>query len=115
MWHDGVFWSETGKTTRKGRNLARDPRCRLTLPLREFDLVVDGEAHLVTDPVTVAELARPVGRGLAVRSGQERYCADRAVQCPLGWPAAGARLPDRRERRDRAADRRARRRHPLNF
>src|SRR3954465_11757361 len=50
MWHDGTFWFETGKTTRKGRNLARDPRCTLTLALREFDLVVDGEAHLVTDP-----------------------------------------------------------------
>jgi hypothetical protein len=57
-WHDGTFWFETGKTTRKGRNLARDPRCTLTLALREFDLVVDGAAHLVTDPATVAELAR---------------------------------------------------------
>jgi hypothetical protein len=58
MWHDGAFWFETGKTTRKGRNLARDPRCTLTLALREFDLVVDGQAHLVTDPATVAELAQ---------------------------------------------------------
>ena len=58
MWHDGAFWFETGKTTRKGRNLARDPRCTMALALREFDLVVDGEAHLVTDPATVAELAR---------------------------------------------------------
>ena len=33
-------------------------RCALTLALREFDLVVNGEAHLVTDPGTVAELAR---------------------------------------------------------
>ena len=57
-WVDGAFWFETGEGTRKGRNLARDPRCTLTLALREFDLVVDGEAHLVTDPVTVAELAR---------------------------------------------------------
>jgi hypothetical protein len=58
MWHDRAFWFETGRTTRKGRNLARDPRCTLTLALRELDLVVDGEAHVVTDPVTVAELAR---------------------------------------------------------
>ena len=58
IWHDGAFWFETGQRTRKGGNLARDPRCTLTLALREFDLVVDGEAHLVTDPATVAELAR---------------------------------------------------------
>jgi len=58
IWVDGDFYFETGASTRKGRNLARDPRCTLTLALRDFDLVVDGEAHLVTDPATVAELAR---------------------------------------------------------
>jgi hypothetical protein len=58
VWHHGAFWFETGKTTRKGRNLARDSRCTLTLALREFDLVVEGEAHLVADPAIVTELAR---------------------------------------------------------
>ena len=27
IWVDGAFWFETGESTRKGRNLARDPRC----------------------------------------------------------------------------------------
>jgi Pyridoxamine 5'-phosphate oxidase len=31
LWVDGTFWFETGKQTRKGRNLARDPRCSLSL------------------------------------------------------------------------------------
>ncbi|HZP28633.1 MAG TPA: pyridoxamine 5'-phosphate oxidase family protein [Acidimicrobiia bacterium] len=57
LWVDGAFWFETGKTTRKGRNLARDPRCTLSVAAREFDLVVEGEAHVVTDPGTVAEMA----------------------------------------------------------
>jgi PPOX class probable F420-dependent enzyme len=57
MWADGVFWFETGKETRKGRNLARDPRCTLSLATDEFDLVVEGEAALVTDPATVAAIA----------------------------------------------------------
>ena len=26
LWADGSFWFETGERTRKGRNLARDPR-----------------------------------------------------------------------------------------
>jgi PPOX class probable F420-dependent enzyme len=56
LWVDGAFWFETGRTTRKGRNLARDPRCTLSLACDEFDLVVEGEAHLVTDPATVADL-----------------------------------------------------------
>ncbi|WP_116998908.1 pyridoxamine 5'-phosphate oxidase family protein [Desertimonas flava] len=58
VWHDGAFWFETGRRTRKGVNLARDARCSLTVALREFDLVVEGHAELVTDPDTVAELAR---------------------------------------------------------
>ena len=66
LWYDGAFWFETGETTRKGRNLARDPRCSLSLATHEFDLVVDGRAVLVEDPATVAEIS-------------DRFAAD-------GWP-----------------------------
>jgi len=58
LWVDGAFWFETGEGTRKGRNLARDPRCALSVALREFDLVVEGEAARVEDPAVVAEMAR---------------------------------------------------------
>jgi PPOX class probable F420-dependent enzyme len=57
LWTDGCFWFETGQDTRKGTNLARDPRCTLSVASREFDLVVDGEATVVTDPAVVADLA----------------------------------------------------------
>ncbi|HET6167091.1 MAG TPA: pyridoxamine 5'-phosphate oxidase family protein [Marmoricola sp.] len=56
-WVDGSFYFETGPHTRKGRNLARDPRCALSLSLRELDLTVEGRAETVTDPATVARLA----------------------------------------------------------
>ena len=75
LWANGCFWFETGKDTRKGRNLARDPRCTLSVAAQEFDLVVEGEAILVTDPATVADLA--------VR-GVRRYT------CHGGGPAEGA-------------------------
>ena len=67
LWADGCWWFETGKDTRKGKNLARDPRCTLSVAAQEFDLVVEGEATLVTDAATVA--------GLAARWAAE------------GWPA----------------------------
>jgi len=67
LWADSCWWFETGKDTRKGRNLARDPRCTLSVAAQEFDLVVEGEATLVTDAATVA--------GLAARWAAE------------GWPA----------------------------
>jgi PPOX class probable F420-dependent enzyme len=57
LWAGGCYWFETGKDTRKGKNLARDPRCTLSVAAQEFDLVVEGEATMVTDPATVADLA----------------------------------------------------------
>jgi Pyridoxamine 5'-phosphate oxidase len=58
VWVDGTFWFETGERSRKGRNLARDPRCTLAVATDEFDLVIEGEAHRVSDPDLVADLAR---------------------------------------------------------
>jgi PPOX class probable F420-dependent enzyme len=57
LWADGAFWFETGKASRKGRNLARDARCTLSVAAKDFDLVVEGDAALVTDPATVARRA----------------------------------------------------------
>ncbi|MFC5332615.1 pyridoxamine 5'-phosphate oxidase family protein [Mycobacterium branderi] len=57
LWVDGAFWFETGKQTRKARNIARDARCALSLATREFDLVVEGSAQQVTDPSIVADMA----------------------------------------------------------
>ena len=57
LWVDDAFWFETGDGTRKAKNLARDPRCTLSVATHDFDLVVEGEAHKVTDPATVAVMA----------------------------------------------------------
>jgi len=66
LWLDDEFWFETGDRTRKARNLARDPRCTLSVAMREFDLVVEGNAYRVIDPSIVAVMA-------------ERWAAE-------GWP-----------------------------
>jgi PPOX class probable F420-dependent enzyme len=57
LWVDGAFWFETGGDTRKGRNVARDPRCALSVSTQEFDLTVEGTAQRVMDRATVAKLA----------------------------------------------------------
>jgi PPOX class probable F420-dependent enzyme len=67
LWVDDAFWFETGEGTRKAKNLARDPRCTLSVATGDFDLVVEGEARKVTDRSTVAAMA-------------ERWAAG-------GWPA----------------------------
>ncbi len=67
MWVEGAFWFETGEHSRKGRNIARDPRCTLSVAADELDVVVEGTARRVTDRATVAAMA-------------ERWAAE-------GWPA----------------------------
>jgi hypothetical protein len=57
LWAHDAFWFETGDGTRKGRNIARDARCTLSVAVDAFDLVVEGEAHRITDPELVADLA----------------------------------------------------------
>ena len=57
LWVSGIFYFTTGETTRKGRNLSRDPRCSLSVSTREFDLAVEGDAILIEDPDIVADMA----------------------------------------------------------
>jgi hypothetical protein len=86
LWHDGAFWFETGETSRKGRNLARDPRCTLSLATQEFDLVVEGEAHPVRDPSTVATLAALWAEGGWPCEPDE---SGTALTAPFSAPSAG--------------------------
>ena len=56
MWMEGAFYLVSGERTRKGRNLAREPRCTVvtgstTLP--SLDLIIDGVASMVTDDATL--------------------------------------------------------------
>jgi hypothetical protein len=58
LWLDGTFWFQTGAGTRKGRNVARDPRCSIAVSIRDADVVIEGDAARVTDPATVARIAK---------------------------------------------------------
>lgn len=58
LWLDGAFWFQTGSGTRKGRNVARDPRCSMAVSIRDADVVIEGDAARVTDPGTVARIAK---------------------------------------------------------
>lgn len=66
MWAHGTFFFETGESSRKARNLARDPRCSLSVATDEFDLVVLATASIVRERALIADLA-------------ERWSAE-------GWP-----------------------------
>jgi hypothetical protein len=57
LWFDDAFWFETGEQTLKGKNIARDPRCTLSVATHEFDIVVEGIAEKIEDGATVALMA----------------------------------------------------------
>ena len=58
LWLDGSFWFQTGSGTRKGRNVARDPRCSIAVSIRDADVVAEGEAARETDPATLRGVPR---------------------------------------------------------
>lgn len=49
IWVDGTFWFQTGRGTRKARNLGRDPRCSVATSVHGGDVVLEGDAVHVTD------------------------------------------------------------------
>ncbi|MFI0813737.1 pyridoxamine 5'-phosphate oxidase family protein [Streptomyces echinatus] len=59
-WHGGVLYFSTGPNEQKARNLAHDAHCVLTTGRNSLteglDLVVEGKAEPVADPVVLEEV-----------------------------------------------------------
>ena len=110
---DGTFWFETGEHTRKGRNLARDPRCSLSLATHGFDLVVEGtaEAVRVADIVAVKAQQREQGWPAQVDASGTALTAE--FGAPSRRSSSRGWLPDDPRGSDGRADRGARWRHRL--
>jgi PPOX class probable F420-dependent enzyme len=58
MWMDGAFWFQTGSSTRKARNVERDPRCSVAVSIRDADVVIEGDATRVREPDALARIAK---------------------------------------------------------
>ena len=68
LWVDGKVYFTSGTRSLKGRNLAANPECVLSVSLTGIDLVVEGTAVRIIDRPTLLRLAK-------------RYAAQ-------GWPAS---------------------------
>jgi hypothetical protein len=67
MWFEDAFYFLTGDGTRKGRNLAGDPRCVITgssTALPSLDIIIDGDARKVTDAKTLHRVVEAFGTKL---------------------------------------------------
>jgi len=52
-WYDGSVYFQTGRQTRKARNLQVNPACTLSASLAGIDLVFEGSAERITDGETL--------------------------------------------------------------
>jgi PPOX class probable F420-dependent enzyme len=86
IWVDGAFWFQTGSGTRKRHNVERDPRCSVAVSIRDADVVVEGEATLVTDPGAVARAARAWAEG---GWPVEPDASGTGITAPFNAPAQG--------------------------
>jgi Pyridoxamine 5'-phosphate oxidase len=80
----GTWYFTSGPATRKSRNLARDPRCVVSVATHPFDLVIEGVAERVTD---AAELAS-VG-DVFVQEGWPAEVEGDALTAEYSAPSAG--------------------------
>jgi nitroimidazol reductase NimA-like FMN-containing flavoprotein (pyridoxamine 5'-phosphate oxidase superfamily) len=83
-WSDGHFYFTSGPGTRKSKNLARNPKCVITVAGTGMDIVVEGEAKKVTDEAKLKRLAE-----LYASSGWAPTVRDGAFYHDYSAPSAG--------------------------
>jgi hypothetical protein len=67
LWLDGAFFFLTSEVSRKGRNLANDARCVLTVSITSLpalDISAEGTAASVTDDATIRRVVEAYGTEL---------------------------------------------------
>ncbi len=57
VWDAGRFYLVSGARTQKSKNLARDPRCVVTIAAPGIDIVAEGEARIVRDDTELQRIA----------------------------------------------------------
>lgn len=57
VWDDGRFYLVTGARTQKGKNLAHDPHCTVSVAAPGVDIVAEGEARIIRDETELERIA----------------------------------------------------------
>jgi hypothetical protein len=84
VWVDGALYFTSGPGTLKSRNLAANPACSVSVRLPGIDLVLEGDAHRVTDSSTLERVAAVYRTG-----GWPASAEDGALTAPYSAPSAG--------------------------
>ncbi|GLZ30972.1 pyridoxamine 5'-phosphate oxidase [Lentzea sp. NBRC 105346] len=83
IWVDDALYFVGGPGTRRSRNLAANPACSISVRLRGLDLVLEGEAHRVTDGAELERVAE------VYRTGWPVTVEGDALTAPYSAPSAG--------------------------
>ncbi len=83
-WLDGDLYFTSSPQARKARNLAANPACTISVRLEGIDLVLEGEAHRVTDQATLERAAQLYREG-----GWPAEVQGDAFTAPFSAPSAG--------------------------
>jgi hypothetical protein len=84
QWDDGSLYIVSGPETRKSRDMAANPACTISVRLEGIDLVLEGEAHRITDAPTLERAAK-----LYRESGWPAEVQGDAFTAPYSAPSAG--------------------------
>jgi hypothetical protein len=84
MNQNASWYFTSGPATRKSRNLARDPRCVVSVATEPFDLVIEGTAARVIDRDELASVAATFAR-----EGWPCEVAGDALTAEYSAPSAG--------------------------
>jgi hypothetical protein len=82
---DGAVHTSSSPAAQKARNLGGDARCALGAHSDDFDLILEGTGHRVTDPTALEHVAE----AYRARYGWPVTVADDAMDAPFGAPTAG--------------------------
>jgi hypothetical protein len=84
LWVDDTLYFVSGPGTRRARNLAVNPACTVSVRLPGLDLVLEGEAHRVTDSGTLERVAAEYQA-----AGWPASVEGDALTAPFTAPSAG--------------------------
>ncbi|TWP45729.1 pyridoxamine 5'-phosphate oxidase family protein [Lentzea tibetensis] len=84
VWVDDALYFKSGPATRRARNLSANPACTASVRLPGIDLVLEGDAHRVTDSATLERVAAVYRSG-----GWPATVEGDALTAPFTAPSAG--------------------------
>jgi hypothetical protein len=85
VWSEGHLYFTSSPDAQKAKNLEDNPHCAIATHGKTLDLIVEGEAHRITDDATLQRIADAYN----AKYGWPVTVKDGAYDAPFGAPSAG--------------------------